>query len=419
MLSGTAKYTSNPSNILIIPPVTTPEHYIHSRLKSKLSSGPREMASAYSGIVDGNNLRRMASLNAEARTKMFYDELSPRSNGHSLQHPDGKGSPIKTDCESLALSFKDNNSSPGPAGVNTQSCILSPCKEAPSSVRSPLKSQKFCIMKDSTVHVVDILKTRPSMISPPSLSRSAPQPERSLKRLRNKGNNTPQTSYMKRMAALNARACVNALMNAYLIQGKSQQIADSVLGKRTPEQSGNSNQNNGKKKKQTEDDVNITRESSLDNQSGANDHQSMNASLVSYTSYASELECTESIPSSDEDDYATSAAKLLLDEEMPYNRLGLLYNSDTVHVSSSILLTSDGKLPSKIIPIIVPKTQAAVTEARNNDASLGESVKNKARKGDNGWTTMGCAIKTIDIKIGVIILMCNMCSFCHVMCKLV
>ena len=351
------------------------EHYIHSRLRSALPSGPKEIA--YSGIVEGNNLRRIASVNSEARTKLFYApiksstsyngcaenfsngdvepvSLVPNNHGLSMNHSvdeidlvtdSGESSSPVVDSGELSSPVVDSGELSSPvvdSGESSSPVVSAPVVTTPIS--SPLKlrgpsilNSQLILLKDSRVQIVDVLKKRvssqPSAGSPP-------------KRLR---HSTSPAGYVRRLAAVNARACVQALMNADEQKGSGEVYSKQSLKQLQPsERLGNSNQNNGKNNKDEPGDVR-TRDGIT--------HQSVNTSLGLSSNTSADLECTESIPSSNEDDSVHEKSGIILGfEDMPYNCLGLLYNSDTVHVNSVIYFTTLGKLPSVIIPVIVPKT---------------------------------------------------------------
>ena len=66
-------------------------------------------------------------------------------------------------------------------------------------------------------------------------------------------------------------------------------------------------------------------------------------------------------------------------EIAPFNRLGLLYNGRTVHPETPVFLTSEGKLPARIIPTVVPP-RATSLDLMEYAQNAKEQQKRKARK---------------------------------------
>ena len=66
-------------------------------------------------------------------------------------------------------------------------------------------------------------------------------------------------------------------------------------------------------------------------------------------------------------------------ENVPFNSLGLLYNGSTVHPDTRVFLTSEGMLPDRIIPTVVPP-KANSLELAELVQNAREQHKGKARK---------------------------------------
>lgn len=183
---------------------------------------------------------------------------------------------------------------------------------------------------------------------------------------------------------MNARACVHAIMgyeyltkkreielrNVLNIPRSSPSADDSVLGKRpASQQPGNSNQNNSKKKenlkspstgrKQTAS-VPIMQSGSAVGSAGS----SQGSSNLQVSNEVSDD--GESVSSSNGDHEESSGYySFESDQQSSYNCLGLLYNSDTLHTKAFIYLTTEGQLPSLLIPPIIPKKYHEAKELKS------------------------------------------------------
>lgn len=362
----------------------TNEHYIHSRLRNILPSGPKEAASAYSGIMTeaGDNLRRMASVNAEARTKLVYTTehgsktaVHGSESGHVTK--DNLLSPTKHDTSTISQTVESTHMctllTPGSITSPGKSCLASPKSTTPlKTIRSP-NPQYF--MKDSVLQVADVRKTQRKKflnLSPPSFHLS--------------GGSKP-SGYIKRMAAVNAQAFVHAIMGyEYLtknerIDGTTCEPVSDVLGKRTQRQPGNSNQNNSKKKKEgagTSKKVPLLSELT----------QTVNTiplTLLPSPSAVGHKVHLESLSSSNgsNDESPTIERRDGCHQEpesTTYNCLGLLYNSDTVHAKTAIYLTTEGYLPSILIPPIIPQKLREVNLGKASIKENSQRVRKRSRK---------------------------------------
>ena len=346
------------------------EHYIHSRLKSILPSGPKEAAQAYTGVSTGSSIRRMASVNAEARTKLVYSSeygngqksSTTPLNGHDAG---GRVFPTSSSDDSIVQVHNASHERVSPASI-------SPSKLA---YQSPTTSH--IQMKDSYVQVVDVRKaqqrkfgTEASSLSPPNGTSHQLTSSPIINKPAVRSINKPKTNtYIQRIAAVNARACVHAIMGyEYLTKKRETELrnvlcigdsSDSILGKRSPsEQPGNSNQNNSKKK-------NLRSSSSTKQTAASSVMQSSPAVGSTGSSHESSLQSAsqdsdvESVSSSNDDQEELPSSgryySFESNEDSPYNCLGLLYNSDTIHARSFTYFTTEGHLPSLFIPPIIPK----------------------------------------------------------------
>lgn len=78
-------------------------------------------------------------------------------------------------------------------------------------------------------------------------------------------------------------------------------------------------------------------------------------------------------------------------EFLPYNKLGLLYNGDTLHPNARMFYTSDTELtmPDRVIPRVVPSQQRFVRSAIS-DALAQISVKRKRKPAKVRYVLCGC-----------------------------
>lgn len=354
------------------------EHYIHSRLKSILPSGPKEAAQAYTGISTGNSIRRMASVNAEARTKLVYSSdygSGQKSSTTSLNGHDAGGRvfPTSSSDDSISGQVHSGTSHEGMSPVS-----ISPSKLSYQS--GPTTSPSHIQMKDSYVQIVDVRKAQQkkireaSSLSPPNGTAASHQLTSSpIKPAVRRVNKPKSNTYIQRIAAVNARACVHAIMGyEYLTKKRESELRnvlcigespepepDSILGKRSPsEQPGNSNQNNSKKKNlRSTNNTKQTAASSVMQSTPA--VGSTGSSHESSLQSASQDSDVESVSSSNDDHEELPSSRRYYSfessEDPPYNCLGLLYNSDTIHARSFTYFTTEGHLPPLFIPPIVPR----------------------------------------------------------------
>ncbi|XP_003386348.2 PREDICTED: uncharacterized protein LOC100637584 [Amphimedon queenslandica] len=395
------------------------EHYIHSRLKSILPSGPKEAAQAYTGISTGNSIRRMASVNAEARTKLVYSSdygSGQKSSTTSLNGHDAGDRVFPTSSSDDSINGQVHN---GTSHEGVLPASTSPSKLSYQS--APTTSPTHIQMKDSYVQVVDVRKAQQrkigeaSSLSPPNGTASHQLTSSPLinKPPVRRVNKPKSNTYIQRIAAVNARACVHAIMGyEYLTKKRETELrnvlcigesseSDSILGKRSPsEQPGNSNQNNSKKKnlRSTNNTKQTATSSVMQPGPAVGSTGSSHESSLQSASQDSDVESVSS--SNDDHEELPSSGRYYSFEssqDPPYNCLGLLYNSDTIHSRSFTYFTTEGHLPPLFIPPIVPKR---CYEAHNLRSRILEKPisKKRPRKGDNGWTVIGDPVKSIEIR---------------------
>lgn len=386
------------------------EHYIHSRLKSALGSGRKEVM--YSGVLEGGRVRRVASLNAQAMNQMLcltesalpVLSLTKACTGNStvcspavhdvdvLQDgPENRSfAESVEDCplevEDCQLESTAANSMIGVVETPTScertttpdlDCLYSPLSASslssslsPSSVTAtnslPLEASLKANMKNASLQIVDVMKVK----------------SKTRRTVNQKKGSTPvvdhNSGFVKRLASLNAQACVAAIVGSNRHVGGSQ-AEGAVAGKKRLRSSRNSNHNNSKKLKVAQDEGGVCAEvskgeadggDSSDGDDGATSNQNpvslqqgitnqssagQKGSLVCATNHG----CSESVSSSSEDTnyderqnkWNSQSCSL---QSVLFNTLGLLYSGDCVSANKSILLTTEGRLPDRVMPLIVP-----------------------------------------------------------------
>jgi hypothetical protein len=80
-----------------------------------------------------------------------------------------------------------------------------------------------------------------------------------------------------------------------------------------------------------------------------------------------------------------------------FNTEGLLWNGDTVHPQARVYLTPEGAMPRLIVPPVCPARPHRVSETKDRAQrlQLKRLKKTKAVKGDNGWYALGDPIKEV------------------------
>lgn len=370
------------------------DHYIHSRLKSALGSGRKEVY--YSGILDGGRVRRVASLNAQAMNQMLCltesalsvpdsktDDSSPGMDSTlPSQDVDVVCTPLNgslLNCNLEALPNRTNTSGESSSSEQAISdTVMSSPLSSPSSSSTTanmfLSPMPTASPKKASVDVVDVMKKR-------------------VRRQRNMDvKKTPSTvdsntGFVKRMASLNAQAFVSVIVGSSRITQ-----AGGEGGKKRLK---NSNYNNSKKRKVDQNDVGAEEVSKMGVDSSEDDaaassteeHQPMVAqqhhlSPVCAQSSSSRVCSSELASSSNQDELSHDDACCSL-ESVPCNTLGLLYSGDCISANKSILFTTEEHLPERVIPIIVPthafEVNFAMTKALKKSSSAVGKRKSKVR----------------------------------------
>ena len=433
------------------------EHYIHTRLKSALGTGRKE--SVYSGVLEGGRVRRVASLNAQAMNQMLC--LTESALPFHQQKTPMKPTTATITCSSPASSDVNVKYTPQSVNVNgatlcdssvmTESedtipsldAVLPPIITTPESgnddsgcmkattpeslsgsvASSGSKMTSSSAMKTASVEVVDVMKTRRrNKRSANAKKRAGSGPASVL---------DCTTGYVKRVASLNARACVAVLVGTTKSKkppatrtsacSSTSGGEGSVAGRKRRAPS-NSNHNNSKKRKDALDEYSEITDGGgkCDNggdSSGAEDDMSSQPSghhlqlLPQLTTHQSsdftnqgthesacvshaELQCLESVSSSSEETSQEESAQEPASqpcslENLPYNSLGLLYSGDCVHLNTRIFYTTEGYIPNRVIPLAEPSRSFEVSlvvsqvmkqnssAARKKASKVSYSVANK------------------------------------------
>ena len=168
-------------------------------------------------------------------------------------------------------------------------------------------------------------------------------------------NNGESGWYVKRMASLNARACVSVLMESTRRPSKAKQIVshevttikdnDDVPKPSCPHVSSPTHPPFILREKISGGQSSVVR---VDGTScGFSDHKKYVVACASPTTLQRYgiIHTTESTAES---------------EDVPYNTEGLLWNGDTLHPQSRVYLCADGSVPQRIVPPVRPATMASV-----------------------------------------------------------
>ena len=380
------------------------EHYIHSRLKSSLQSGPKE--NLYSGILEGGKVRRKASLDSEVKTRMLCNEApiqstaTVQSSKLPLLPPDTfavervSAQPFLSTQEKEKLSKRlcmNGTASVDAVQASVKSSHSQLLQYSPSSLTEERPSRESSSiklhlspckasfpMKDATVNIIDFKKKRKDS---------------------DKERNKPQQAmpychgFMKRAALLKACARVAALaegtrslqrhssMTALpartyhsrklgqsqksvpLIEMSAISAADQPMKihntRKRSSATTNSNQNNSKKRKGNgAANEGCFSPSLLHSASKVKNLASSKAtsSRPEICQSNAEHEHAESVASSESESSVSSASQAKKDVVTQFNNLGLLCTGDCIHPNKKILLTTEGYIPARIMPIVVPDT---------------------------------------------------------------
>ena len=363
------------------------DHYIHSRLKSALGSGRKEVY--YSGVLDGGRVRRVASLNAQAMNQMLC--LTESALSVPVPKTDSPGADSTQASQNIDVECTPLNGSCALPNRTDTSCESSSSNgEAISDtvMSSPLSSPS-----SSSTTANTFLPTMPTG-SPSPKNASVDVVDVMKKRVRKQRNTkTPSTvdhntGFVKRIASLNAQAFVSVLVRS----SRTTQAGGEGGKKRLR----NSNYNNSKKRKVDQNDVSAAEEvlkmgadSSEDDAApgSTEEHpvaQQHDQSPVCASS-SSRLCSSELLASSSSQDEPSHDEALCSLESVPCNTLGLLYSGDCISANRSILLTTEEHLPERVIPLIVPIHAFEVNFAKAKALKKTSSAVGKRKSKVRTW----------------------------------
>lgn len=362
---------------------------------------PRKTSASNGGLLSVEKeyiVRRLANVKAQVALASFYSiSESPSKSRESYLFSDDKGELLVCgDMEGVSASLHDYT-----AKGNAQSSVMagnsgggrqlngrhkprislpselpeSPLSSALSEEESSFPSQTPpSMLQDGRVPCGDTECVR----SNPALSGVVNQSDTIEKRTSNERQfSSPlspsvmdyETGYVKRLASLNARACVTALIE--------------------PERKLSSKCN----RNHTHND---------------NSKRGSTASRVPQSASPAPSEVKRSTPDVELRPFSVGIVKCkspqLQDassgdlEGLPFNTLGLLGNGDTIHPHYSFYLDSHSAVPHRITPVVVPSTMEGVWQAVQRAKEQFKKAKRRLRstKGNNGWSTLGEAIKSIE-----------------------
>ena len=207
---------------------------------------------------------------------------------------------------------------------------------------------------------------------------------------RNGTDNSPDSSqeesanlesgvYMRRMASLNASACVTALMEP---EKRSNIHKNSINSQLNTDQRSSSPVHSNDDLTSPAISPSKTSTQSPDSSSGHNSLPpgSLNSSFSSLSSPGDVDVCTPVYTFLALASIAAASNSEL--DDVPYNKLGLLYNGDTVHPHARVFYSSDTDLtlPDRIIPTIVPSQGRCVRSVTSNALAQKHVGKKKAAK---------------------------------------
>lgn len=347
-----------------------PEGIPGAKIKKNLWGCERELGNVdlnHSGAKSmsgkGNpdkNVRRVASLNAQLALHFLLSDSPPSSpakseslvpvhgessltyslsnhhSSHCLEDCEGPSPDLysatlnaATNGHIRAISRKPSESS--------EDCPMSP----PSDTRlegcsSRLGSPK---LMEPTVDLVDCKKKVPSLTMKLAPQVSSPSP---LTRVDSSG-------YVKRMASLNARACVAAL-----IEPERRYLKAKVPGSSKPKEEQRSRSSSLSEEHIAPPGV-TEMIAVVDHPIKTLMNDGMNVCEPSQT----ENQPCDVVCSSTAEDKSSDNDL----EEASFNTLGLLYNGGTVHPHACIFLTNDWTVPERILPVVVPAKPESLQRA--------------------------------------------------------
>ena len=297
----------------------------------------------------GDHIRRVASLNAQLALHFLLSESPPSSPariGGNLVPGHGESSLVdhsvcvtgEIPCPDLCSSTLEaapnmhNGTAKRKLSESSEDYPVSPLSDIKLESRSPrVGSPK---LMEPTVNLVDCKRKVAKRLAPPSTTSVA-------------STKVDSSGYVKRMASLNARACV-----AVLMENERRYLKPRLLGSLEKEIQQRS----------------VSDSPPLHVLDECISPQSPTSPLIGTVNHPGEVttdgdgssDLNETVVPENQSDDATckSTAEAKSSdqglEEASFNTLGLLYNGDTVHPHACIFLSSDWKLPERIIPAVVP-----------------------------------------------------------------
>lgn len=377
-------------------------NFIGSAEKFTLSSGSDQAASR---SIDEWALRRK---NNSLDTKLALDVHSgdgedvTNKNLSRMKHENGLS---KTDNQHTSEDEEDllgESDIDGSYTLDSEVPILSPTLSGPrSKLGSPSRT--------------DIFETNSNG---DAISQSMKQPSLVLEHLKKTGERKKSGydrtlaesasssllfgGYMRRMASLNASACVTALMEPE----KKNRPHKNTLSK-SPHKIGVDSSETQLRQQEPRKSWSLSPSDDLspgmppivglDDLEHSRDSRVKDSSLSPARFYSSPSSSDEADTSKDSDDFlgvtephqvytllalATLASAVSCElDEIPFNKLGLLYNGDTIHPAAKVFYTSDTDLtlPDRIIPRVVPSREEFLRSAISK-AVVQRSI-GKKRKG--------------------------------------
>ena len=374
------------------------EHYIHSRLKSSLQSGPKE--NLYSGILEGGKVRRKASLDSEVKTRMLCSEApvqstttfqSPKSH---LLLPDTFVAESVSTEPFLSTQEKEMISKRvcmnGTASIDTVqpgvTCHSELLQYSPSSVTEERAGQEGSSiklrlspnipMKDATVNVIDF-KKRKACIKESSVHRQAmPYSQGFMKRaalvkacarvaaLAEGARSLPKHSPMGTLPprASHSKKVSQSQKSLPFIEESAIGVTDQQMKlpntRKRSSATTNSNQNNSKKRRGNGTAANegsftpslLYSPSQVKNLAGSTETHSRPEICQSN----SERDHPESVASSESESSVSSTTQAKKEVVIQFNNLGLLCTGDCIYPNKRILLTTEGYIPARIMPVVIP-----------------------------------------------------------------
>lgn len=409
---------------------STGEHYIHSRLKSSLGSGKKE--TLYSGVLEGNTVRRVASLNARAKNQMLCVPDPLKANGSFKSHIAAENGEVPVNNPSsvvdvpfevaddvyrstLAAGQMDTSEDLKHTSSLESGAVSVPVQPEALDQTSLIPGDNFpchVSMKNASVEVFDVIKTAKGKPVKTKDSSCSEVPK-------SVSSNAGTTNYVRRMASLNASACVSALMSPVYSTGKLKAVdkhtspsvagrgGGHAAGKKRP--SGNSCTNDNKKGKLSIECVHkahvqrghaTTSEDGGDangggtsiQQSSSSGSQSGQEAISSADSDQFELNCSECLSSTSEESNREERNHPLPSPfgiEGCYNSLGLLYSGDCMYSRSRIFYDMEGRIPKRIVPVVKPSRSSHVHKA------VADILKQKVKSSKRSTKVSACLLHVV------------------------